>query len=193
MDGHSAMHYAHTIPALAVRANELMKHNIRTLLKGRRLLQRDLAQYCRRSDAWIGKILKEERREFPLKYWDRIADFFGISVYQLIQPGISALTERRRTERRSGQDRRLQNVARVVRESALSDKFLIHEVLSLREDEDRLALVEQLALLKRRRIDVPSRAIGPSDSLSTEEPNETTQSWKKTRGHRAGGRSKAAI
>lgn len=174
-----------------MQANALMKHNVKTLLAGRRQTQRDLAMWCRRSDAWIGKILAEDRREFPMKYWDRIADFFGIAVYQLIQPGISALTERRRGERRIGRDRRMRNVAHVVRESALSDKSLIHEVLTL-ADDDRIALVGQLAALKRRRIDVPNTATGPTGLRSDEGPHETTQSGKKTRTHRAGGRKAAS-
>jgi len=154
-----------------MRANDLMKHNVLALLKGRRQTQRDLAQWCRRSDAWIGKILKEDRREFPMKYWDRIADFFGIAVYQLIQPGISALTERRKRERRDGVDRRLRNIAAEPHRAAISDQSLIREVLNLGSD-DRVELVRLLALAKRRGIDVPNtRSTGPdqgSSDLSTD-------------------------
>ena len=47
-------------------------------------------------------------RGVPLKHLDRIADFFGIATYQLLQPGISPLTERRSgRERRTGHDRRV--------------------------------------------------------------------------------------
>jgi hypothetical protein len=155
MGWHSAMQFKHTISTM--RANDLMKHNVVALLKGRRQTQRDLAQWCRRSDAWIGKILKEERREFPMKYWDRIADFFGVSVYQLIQPGISAVTERRRRDRRSGLERRLRNIAGEPHRAAISDQSLIREVLNLGAD-DRIELVRLLAQTKRRGIDVPSTA-----------------------------------
>ncbi len=153
MRWHSAMHLGNRLSGM--RANELMKHNILALLRGRHQTQRDLAQWCRRSDAWIGKILKEERREFPMKYWDRIADFFGISVYQLIQPGISQLTERRRAQRRSATERRLRNIAGEPHRSAISDQSLIREVLNLDAD-DRVEIVRLLAQTKRRNIAVPN-------------------------------------
>lgn len=140
-----------------MRANDLMKHNIRALLKGRSQTQRDLAQWCRKSDAWIGKILKEERREFPMKYWDKIADFFGISVYQLIQPGISILTERRRGDRRSGQERRLRNVATLRHDTMPLARAIAQEVFTM-DREDVATLAAQLALLKRRKISGSSTA-----------------------------------
>ncbi len=85
-----------------------MKRNIETLLKARGHHRKDLAQWCRRSESWISKIMGEDNREVPMKYFDRIADFFGIAVYQLFQPGINALTERRKVpERRKGIDRRI--------------------------------------------------------------------------------------
>jgi hypothetical protein len=91
-----------------MKAKALLKHNIDTLLKARHQQRQDLAQWCRRSPAWLTQILTKPEREFPTKYLDRVADFFGIAVYQLFQPGISQLTERRKaTERRSGQDRRI--------------------------------------------------------------------------------------
>ena len=85
-----------------------MKRNVDALLKARGQTRRDLAFWCRRGDAWISKIMAEDRREFPMKYFDRIADFFGIATYQLLQPGISHLTERRvGKDRRTGQERRI--------------------------------------------------------------------------------------
>jgi hypothetical protein len=72
-----------------------------------------LAVWCHKTDGWLSKILADEpdhakARGLPVKYLDRIADFFGLATYQLLQPGISALTERRKgTERRSGRDRRI--------------------------------------------------------------------------------------
>lgn len=93
---------------LHLKANALMKANISALLSARGQSKRDLAKWCRRTDAWIGKIMSEDTREFPMKYFDRIADFFGIATYQLLQPGISPLTERRsKRDRRSGHDRRV--------------------------------------------------------------------------------------
>lgn len=95
-----------------MKANALMKANIDALLKARGQHRRELGRWClrtldKRADTWIAKIMGTDR-EFPMKYFDRISDFFGIATYQLFQPGISPLTERRsRSERRSGQDRRL--------------------------------------------------------------------------------------
>lgn len=139
-----------------MHANRQMKQNVLALLKGRRLTQRDLAQWCRRSESWASKILElDSTREFPLKYWDRIADFFGISTYQLLQPGISAVTERRKGERRSGIERRVRqpNPAHAS-QSGFTDQSLIREVLSVPYDE-RPFLFESIAALKRRRITAP--------------------------------------
>lgn len=54
-------------------ANELIKENVKALLKIRNRTQKDLAQWCRRSEGWISKILGEKRRQFPYKYLNRIA------------------------------------------------------------------------------------------------------------------------
>lgn len=91
----------------------LMKANIKALLVGRGLKQKDLAEWCRKGESWASKNLALDKpdRAIPLKYWDRISDFFGLETYQLLQPGISALAERRtRVERRSGNDRRIRSV-----------------------------------------------------------------------------------
>jgi hypothetical protein len=98
-----------------MKANALMKRNIDALLTERRLSRKDLAQWCYRGESWISKIMKEDRREFPMKYWDRIADFFGVAPYQLLQPGIGGVAERRRAERRSGKDRRVSALNQRVR------------------------------------------------------------------------------
>lgn len=104
-----------------MQATRLLKHNIETLLKARGQTQHDLAQWCRRTDAWLSKILSEspennQSRSVPLKYYDRIADFFGIATYQLFQPGISPLTERRGgRERRTGLDRRVSHAQEGLR------------------------------------------------------------------------------
>ena len=91
-----------------MKASYLFKKNVETLLRARGHSRHELAFYCRRSDAWLSKILGTSDRNLPLKYLDRIADFFGLAAYQLFQPGISPLTERRKgKERRSGQDRRI--------------------------------------------------------------------------------------
>lgn len=98
-----------------MRASGLLKHNIDALLTGRRQNRKDLADWCRRSESWISKIFSSPKREIPLKYLDRIADFFGLATYQLFQPGISELTERRvHSDRRTGRDRRQSHAQRVM-------------------------------------------------------------------------------
>lgn len=61
--------------------------------------------YCGHKPAWISKILDGERG-MKLSDLDKVADFFGLTVSQLLQQGISPLTERRRHQRRGGSDRR---------------------------------------------------------------------------------------
>lgn len=91
-----------------MKAHHLLKQNIDTLLQARRQKRKELAAWCRRSESWLSQIFTDDERNLPLKYLDRIADFFGLSTYQLFQPGISPLTERRNGgDRRSGQDRRI--------------------------------------------------------------------------------------
>jgi hypothetical protein len=95
----------------SLRADLLLVENVRTLLSVRGLDDSALAVWCGHKPAWISKILSHERG-VPLKDLGKIADFFGLTVSQLLQDGISPLTERRRGERRqpinrrSGQDRR---------------------------------------------------------------------------------------
>jgi hypothetical protein len=104
-----------------MRANALIKHNIDAILKERKQSRKDLAQWCRKSESWISKIMNEERREFPMKHWDRIADFFGLAAYQLLQPGRSTQSERRSgLDRRAGKERRLSAINHQVRESVSS-------------------------------------------------------------------------
>lgn len=104
-----------------MKANALVKANIDALLKQRHLTRKDLAQWCRKSESWISKVMTEDRREFPMKHLDRIADFFGMSAYQLFQPGLSSGSERRTgLDRRKGRDRRVSALNLQVRESVSS-------------------------------------------------------------------------
>ena len=141
----------------SMQANALMKYNVSALLRARGLTQKDLAQWCRRSQGWISKILKEDRREFPMKYWDRIGDFFGIAAYQLLQPGIAGMAERRKGgDRRAGRDRRIATAVRVVFHDMDTDRALVHEMLSLAPDE-RQKLLKALADYKRKQLLGPGK------------------------------------
>jgi hypothetical protein len=88
-----------------LRAEKLLLENIRTLLRERGLEASSLAAWCGHRPAWISKILSEERG-VQIKDVGRIADFFGLTVAQLFQHGISPLGERRRGARRSPLERR---------------------------------------------------------------------------------------
>lgn len=103
-----------------LKAERILADNISTLLRARGQSQHDLAQWCRHSDVWLSKFLRHER-EIQLKDLDRVADFFGIATYQLFQPGISPLTERRKGgERRSGRDRRISMAFRTMSDATKS-------------------------------------------------------------------------
>lgn len=100
------------------RAHLVLKQNIDALLHARGQKRRELAMWCRRTESWLSQIFIDEDRNVPLKYLDRIADFFGLATYQLFQPGISPLTERRTgRDRRAGTDRRKSALNHQVRES----------------------------------------------------------------------------
>jgi transcriptional regulator with XRE-family HTH domain len=97
-----------------IPAQRLLAENITALLIARNQKQKDLAFWCRHSEVWISKFLHGER-EVQLKDLDRIADFFGLVTYQLFQPGISAVTERRiKSDRRKATDRRIGHTHRVM-------------------------------------------------------------------------------
>jgi hypothetical protein len=114
---------------LAVRANQLLKANVEALLKDRHVSRKELAIWCYRSESWISKIFTNVNREIPLKYLDRIADFFGLATYQLFQPGIASSTERRHSERRTSPERRVSHKFRAM-------ESLRHAVESMQRDSD---------------------------------------------------------
>jgi transcriptional regulator with XRE-family HTH domain len=91
-----------------LKANYLLVENIRALLAARGEDDKALAMWCGHKPAWLSKIMSGERG-IKLPDLDRVADFFGLTVAQLFQHGISPLTERRRAERRSGKDRRVRD------------------------------------------------------------------------------------
>jgi transcriptional regulator with XRE-family HTH domain len=100
---------------MGLKANFLLKSNVDALLRARGQTRKELAAYCRRSESWISQIFTKRERNVPLKYLDRMADFFGLATYQLFQPGISPLTERRTiSDRRSGRDRRLSRASEAL-------------------------------------------------------------------------------
>lgn len=102
-----------------MKASYLLRQNIKTILKARGQTAHELAVWCHKDDSWLSKILSDKAttekddkaKGLPLRHIDRIASFFGVQVYQLFQPGISHLAERRQgRDRRAGGDRRLSAV-----------------------------------------------------------------------------------
>lgn len=90
----------------------ILRENIRKLLLVRREEQKALAEWCGHDKSWMNKFLNEGRG-IRVGDFDKIASFFGVEPYQLFQPGISAITERRTsTDRRTGQERRVGHAGR---------------------------------------------------------------------------------
>ncbi len=96
-----------------VRADRLLVENILGLLHRRGYRQKALSRWCGKTETWLSQILAMKRRVL-IDDLDRIADFFGYTTYQLFQPGIASATDRRRGERRSGQDRRIRTAPGVT-------------------------------------------------------------------------------
>ena len=91
-----------------LKASRLLVENIRALLTRRNIDDKALAMWCGHKPAWLSKIMGGERG-MGLSDMDKVADFFGLTVSQLLQHGISPLTERRRGDSRSGSDRRAED------------------------------------------------------------------------------------
>lgn len=118
--------------------NQLLKENVKALLRIREKEPEDLAKFFRKTVSWIDKIFRYEHRTFPIRHYDTLAKFFGVEVYQLLQPGIAERSERRSgTDRRKIPDRRVSRA--VVSEKAL-DVDIVHIVRALSLDGRRKAL-----------------------------------------------------
>lgn len=170
-----------------MKADYLFKQNIRALLSERNLRPHDLADWCHRTDSWLSKILSdkppavgEKDRGLPLKYLDRIADFFGLAVYQLFQPGIARASERRSgLDRRTGKDRRVSAVNRNVRESVSgvvgsltpSDVADVIRLRTLNEGSRSLLRKQMLDLERSEKRNVPR---APRRKPAGTPPNGTT-------------------
>lgn len=160
------------------KAHHLLKQNIDALLKARGQKRKELAAWCRRSEGWLSQIFTDDDRNLPLKYLDRIADFFGVTTYQLFQPGISPLTERRSgTERRRIRDRR---ISQAVLSERPGDVDLIHLVRALSQ-EGRQEAVKILVDLVNDELRGP-RTRGPDAAV----PGRTAETPRVTRARREG-------
>lgn len=115
-----------------LRADLLLTENIRALLHRRGEDAHALAIWCGHGASWISKVLSGDRG-VQIRELGRIADFFGLTVAELFSPGISPLTERRKRQRRTGEDRRALDDRRV------SDRSRLHPDVHpfKRRDDDR--------------------------------------------------------
>lgn len=92
-----------------LKALYVLRANVRSLLMKRKESEALLALalgFKHRSS--LNKFLNSERAGFQMWRLDKLAAFFGLPVYQLFQPGISPLAERRiGSDRRGGEERRV--------------------------------------------------------------------------------------
>lgn len=152
-----------------IKTQILLKRNISTLLRKRGHEQKDLAVWCRRSEAWLSKALTKDTAEIPVKYWDRIADFFGIATYQLIQPGISALTERRHgLERRGGRERRVGHGG-LMRPTIVTHQAALVQLFSYLDEQEQADVVRMIGDRLRGRLPQPTPDIEAAVQASTVE------------------------
>jgi transcriptional regulator with XRE-family HTH domain len=91
---------------MAYKALVRLRLNVDSLLLHRKQKKADLAMAMRIDPSTLTKFLNGTR-EIQFHHLDGMAGFFGMSAYQLFQPGISPLLERRSVkDRRMGIDRR---------------------------------------------------------------------------------------
>lgn len=162
----------------------ILRENIRAMLAARNESQTSLAAYCRHNKSWINKFLNEGRG-VQVEDLDLIAAFFGLDPYQLFQPGIARVTERRKADRRSGQERRIGVAGRLA--SSLQQEVNKFPRLSRRGDYDLSALPSSLRSL----IEKADRALEAWEAESTRRqaasPRRHVAGAPKNRG--GGGRS----
>jgi transcriptional regulator with XRE-family HTH domain len=147
-----------------MHAKLLLRENIKALLRARKEDASTLARSLGHEKSWINKILNGHR-EMQVEDFDRVADFFGIATYQLFQPGISQLTERRLTQRRRGRERRIGHQARELRslEAAIEparpraphEDPLVAQICAL--DRPTIEAILQIAGLQRQVLTPPAR------------------------------------
>lgn len=98
---------------MRLRAVNQLRENVKALLFVRKEDQKTLAFAAGIDPSTLSKFLKGDR-EIQLANLDGVAEFFGIAPYQLFQPGISTLTERRIAQRRTSHERRIGHTQRVM-------------------------------------------------------------------------------
>lgn len=148
-----------------MKAKAIFRENVLSLLQSRGQRPHDLAQWCRRSDSWLSKILGKDDRNLPIEYLDRIADFFGLRAYQLFQPGLSPMTERRKGgDRRKGVERRTRHIGDGVASMNAADiglspqdvAFFLRFKSLTKQDREEIERLARAAGRVRKKTPVPN-------------------------------------
>ncbi len=142
---------------MPLKAVNQLRDNINALLRERGTDQKALAFAMRRHPTTVNKFLRGTR-ELQLADLDAVASFFGLDTYRLFQPGISAVTERRKRERRSGQERRIGHALRQMQQIGAEIELVRGRLLARDMSTDEVRLIEQL----RRK---PDLALGVAELL----------------------------
>lgn len=100
---------------MTLRAVNVLRENVRALMAQRQLNQKAVAFALSRHPTWINKFLLGHRM-ISVTDLDKLADLLGVATYQLFQPGVSKMTERRRGDRRLGPERRVSHETRLARD-----------------------------------------------------------------------------
>src|SRR5688572_16261056 len=98
----------HDTPATA---EEWLRRNVVELMRFYRMRQATLAEKIGRSQSWLsrrlsGKPWDQGGSRFQFEDLDKLADVFGVSPAELLQPKYGEWDRRTGHERRSGTDRR---------------------------------------------------------------------------------------
>jgi hypothetical protein len=127
-----------------MQAQYLLRENIKALLRSRQEDASALSGWLGHDKSWINKILNGHR-DMQIGDFDRVADFFGIATYQLLQPGISRLTERRQnSDRRVGRDRRIGHSHRAMLETAAELDRVRPSVATKGRDANAAAVIDPI-------------------------------------------------
>lgn len=104
------------------RADLLLAENVRALLAARNVDGSSLSMALNHTPSWLSKIMNGDRN-MSVEDAGRVASYFGLTVAELFQPGISLATERRHRDRRAINRRTL--LGRRQKDVAIGDSSVI--------------------------------------------------------------------
>src|SRR4029077_4255606 len=123
----------------SMKTVHILRENLRMLIAKEGLTQESVSHACGHEKQWINRILSGIRG-VTIKDLVLLADLFHLAgAYQLFMPGISRQTERRkRTDRRSGVERRGNGDRHMVELPAHTAKTISHATSSASDRRARL-------------------------------------------------------